>query len=391
MDERKVMERGRFCFVAWCFAATLWLLSGPENAWPLTLVGDVAPGSQASATYLGADTTTSGNWIGRYGSEGYIIPNSSTNLPNYVQLRVTADIADKACSDSRCLETADRLSRTWNSWQASTFTFDININDGKTHKISLYAYDSFHTGDIQNFTIKAADNSATLSSQDLSSFFDGVYQIWEISGHVTIVMRGTTPPIPAIINGLFFDPPPPVTVPGHLTVSASAGATPIRIHAPSDPNYSASQLSVRVAALPDGGRVTLSDGVTPIRPLETLTVDQLTSLKFVPSARATTASTFEYKVTNPAAGSTLGSVLIVAEVVPASPRLPTCSAAGMESVPIVRNDSGREISLLVPRSSIMPSDVAVLINDGDQQSIVTGQYFQLRHGIPDANMIHLRL
>src|SRR5262245_27561398 len=63
----------------------------------------------------------------------------------------------------------------------------------------------------------------------------------------------------------------------------------------------------------------------------------------------------------------------------------------MESVPVVRNDSASAISLLVPRSSIIPSDVAVLINDGDQQSIVAGQYFQLRHAIPDANMIHLRL
>jgi hypothetical protein len=87
----------------------------------------------------------------------------------------------------------------------------------------------------------------------------------------------------------------------------------------------------------------------------------------------------------------VGSVLIAAEVVPVSPPPPICSAAGMESAPIVRNDSGREISLLVPRSSIIPSDVAVLINDGDQQSVVAGQYFKLRHAIPDANMIHLRL
>ena len=137
--------------------------------------------------------------------------------------------------------------------------------------------------------------------------------------------------------------------------------------------------------------MTLADGVTPIRIHETLTVGQLMSLKFVPSARATTASTFAYTVTNPAARSTPGSVLIAAEVVPASPPPPTCSAAGMESAPIVRNDSGRKISLLVPRSSIIPSDVAVLINDGDRQSIVAGQYFQLRHTIPDANMIHVSL
>jgi uncharacterized protein (TIGR03790 family) len=391
MQERKVMERGQFCFIAWCVAANLWLLTRPEDAWPLTVVSDVAPGSQASATYLGVDTTTSGNWIGRYGSEGHVIPNSSINLPSYVQLRLTADIANKTCSDNRCLATADRLSRTWNSWQASTFTIDINVHDGKTHKISLYAYDAFHTGGILNITIKAATSGAILSSYELSSFFNGVYQIWQIRGHITIVVRGATPPIPAIINGLFFDPPSPVTAPGHLTVPASAGATPIGIYAPSDPNYSASQLSVRVTALPEGGRVTLSDGVTPVRAHETLTVGQLTSLKFVPSASATTASTLAYTVTNPATGNALGSVLIAAEVVPASPPPPHCSALGMEAAPIARNDSRREISLLVPRSSIIASNIAVLINDGDQQSIVAAQYFQLRHAIPDANMIHLRL
>ena len=389
--ERKVMERGRFCFVRWCLAAALWLLTGPERAWPLTLVGDIAPGSQTSAAYLGVDTTTSGDWIGQYGSEGYIIPNSSTNLPNYVQLQVTADIANNTCSNSRCLESADGSSRTWNSWQASTFTIDVNITDGKTHKISLYAQDFLHTGDIQNFTIKAANSDTILSSQYLSSFFNGVYEIWEISGHVTIVVRGTTSPISAITNGLFFDPPPPVTLSGHLTVPAGVGATPLGIHAPSDPNYSASRLTVRVAALPYGDTVTLSDGVTPVGIHETLTVDQLTSLKFVPSPRATTASIFAYTVTDPAARSTAGSVLIAAEVVPAPPPLPTCFATGMESAPIVSNDSGRKISLLVPRSSIIPSDVAVLINDGDRQSIVAGQYFQLRHTIPDANMIHVSL
>ena len=206
------MKRGRFCFVAWCFAAALWLLTGP-----LTLADVVAPGSQASATYLGVDTTTSGDWIGHYGSEGHIIPGASTNLPNYVQLRVTAGVANDACSDSRCLETPDRLSRTRNSWQASTFTIDVNLSDGKTHDISLYSYNFLQTENVQNFTIKAEDSSAILSSQDLSSFFNGVYQTWEISGHVTIVVRGTTLPTPAIVNGLFFDPPSPLTVPGHLT------------------------------------------------------------------------------------------------------------------------------------------------------------------------------
>jgi hypothetical protein len=50
---------------------------------------------------LGVDSTTSEDWIGQYGSQGYIIPNSSTNLPNYVQLQVIADIANNTFSDPR--------------------------------------------------------------------------------------------------------------------------------------------------------------------------------------------------------------------------------------------------------------------------------------------------
>lgn len=126
-----------------------------------------------------------------------------------------------------------------------------------------------------------------------------------------------------------FSDPLPVTATGHLTVPASAGATPIAINAPTDPNYCVSQLTVRVAALPYGGRVTLSDAVTPVRIHETLTVAQLTSLKFVPLASATTASIFAYTVTNAAALSTLGNVVVATEVIPASPPPPTCSTPGM--------------------------------------------------------------
>jgi len=351
----------------------------------------VDPPRQASATYLGVDTTTSGTWLGHYGSDGYIIPGSSTSLPHYAQLKVSVGPSHYPCSDPRCLATADGSRRTEYRWESRRpFFIDLDLIDRRVHKISFYAYDIYNTGDIQNLTVRDAGGGAVLSSQTLSNYKNGVYQIWEVSGHLTIAITAKTP-IPGLINGIFFDPPPPVAGQSHLIVSARAGAAPIGINAPTDPDYSAAQLSIRVSALPAGGRVTLSDGVTPIRAHQTLTVAQLTSLKFVPSARATTASYFAYTVTNPAALSSSGNVLIVAEAAPRSLPPPNCSAAGMEAAPIVSNDSGRPISLLVPRSSILPSEIAVLINDGDQQSIVAGQYFQLRHGIPEANIIHVTL
>jgi uncharacterized protein (TIGR03790 family) len=266
---------------------------------------------------------------------------------------------------------------------------DINLTDGQVHKVSFYAYDLFNTGTNQNITIKKAGTDAVLSTETVSDLH-GVYQAWEVGGHVTVVLANRLAYSDALINGIFFDPPPPVTTSSHLIVPVRSRATQIAISAPTDPNFSAAQLNVQVSALPVGGTITLADG-RPVTVNQHLTVAQLTSLKFVPSTRTTTASRFSYTVSDPAARRATGDVLIVAEAASKSPLLPSCAAAGMESIPIIRVGFGRPVSLLVPRSSIIPSEVAVLINNDDQQSIVIGHYFQLRHDIPDANVIHLTL
>src|SRR5207247_46031 len=77
---------------------------------------------------------------------------------------------------------------------------------------------------------------------------------------------------------------PPVTTDPTLTVTPNSSATPIGIPAPTDPNYSTSQLSVTVTGLPTDGTVLLSDGVTAVTAGEALTVAQLTSLMFRPTA-----------------------------------------------------------------------------------------------------------
>jgi uncharacterized protein (TIGR03790 family) len=46
-------------------------------------------------------------------------------------------------------------------------------------------------------------------------------------------------------------------------------------------------------------------------------------------------------------------------------------------------------TLSVPRSGIQPSELAVLINDNDPQSVEVANYYQRARKIPDHNMIHL--
>jgi Ni,Fe-hydrogenase III small subunit len=92
-----------------------------------------------------------------------------------------------------------------------------------------------------------------------------------------------------------------------LTVSKGAAATSIKIAAPTDSIYSASQLKVAVTALPTDGAVLLSTGGAVTKG-QALTVAQLTGLKFKPTSTLTSgSSTFTYRVTDPAGTVASGS------------------------------------------------------------------------------------
>jgi len=79
---------------------------------------------------------------------------------------------------------------------------------------------------------------------------------------------------------------PPATTAASLTVAENAGATAIGIPAPTDPNYSASQLTMTVTGLPDRRHgAALRWGNLGHRGRD-LTVAQLTGLMFKPTAGA---------------------------------------------------------------------------------------------------------
>ena len=60
-----------------------------------------------------------------------------------------------------------------------------------------------------------------------------------------------------------------------------------------------------------------------------------------------------------------------------------------EPVDVLDANSARVATLFVPRSSIQTSEVAVLVNDNDPQSVEVASYYQQVRKIPSRNMIHL--
>jgi hypothetical protein len=63
--------------------------------------------------------------------------------------------------------------------------------------------------------------------------------------------------------------------------------------------------------------------------------------------------------------------------------------ADLEAVPIFNHDTAQQFTLFVQRTGIQPSEVGVIVNESDPQSVEVANYFKQKHGIPDSNTIHV--
>ena len=102
-----------------------------------------AAAAAPQATFQGFDTLTQGNWVGKYGNNGYWLANGPSSLPSFDP---TLSIAGESnytwspnTSDPRALQNGlGRLAATW--FSNTSFTFDVNLTDMSTHQIALYAW-----------------------------------------------------------------------------------------------------------------------------------------------------------------------------------------------------------------------------------------------------------
>jgi hypothetical protein len=173
----------------------------------------------AAATYAGDDVKTQGDWRSVYGADGYNIIGDTTHYPAYASVSAsTSNIFTWAPSgDKRALEKSDSAKGRIVSelHTDKTVTLDINLTDGKPHKVALYFLDWDRKGEVNDIQIKDAVFGNVLDSRSFASFADGKYGVWTLKGHVQIVVTNAAPVAAnsqATLSGLFFggaSAPPP--------------------------------------------------------------------------------------------------------------------------------------------------------------------------------------
>jgi hypothetical protein len=195
----------------------------------------VAPVYPATASFVTTDTTTQGNWKTAYGSDGFDISQdpSSNNptLPSYATLNITGPANypwNTATSDPRAelLAAPGSTSRIAGAWLAlNSLSFNLSLSDGQSHQLALYLLDWDHAGGGRSERIDLINNAtgATLDSRTVSSFQNGEYLVWNVSGSLTIQVTNLNSAASAVVSGLYLGGPPGPTI----ASAAAAGSNPV--------------------------------------------------------------------------------------------------------------------------------------------------------------------
>ena len=191
-------------------------------------------------TYLKTDYVTKGNWKGVYGGDGYNVVTNAVSYPSYATVTPSGTLTctwASSTSDSRGLQLASgagRVAACWytqSSTAGSTYTIDVNLTDGKTHSMALYAVDWDGSGPrSENISLVSASSGQVLDSRTLVSFEGGEYLLWNVTGHVKIVVDNLAAGTNAVVSGLFF-------APAQSAASASSSAAFVKADTSTEGNW----------------------------------------------------------------------------------------------------------------------------------------------------------
>ncbi len=160
-----------------------------------------------TAAFVKADTTTRGNWRGVYGTRGYNVIGAPTRYPSFARVTPrgqTGKVWSRSTTDVRALAnpTGGRIAAAWQA--VGSFTVNVNVTDGKSHRVALYFLDWNNAGRSERVEVL---NSAgqIVDVRTVSAFRGGRYLVWRITGNVTFRITRLAGPS-AVLSGLFFDP-----------------------------------------------------------------------------------------------------------------------------------------------------------------------------------------
>jgi hypothetical protein len=160
------------------------------------------PSSGNTATFIGQDNNTKGNWKGVYGQDGNFICQESYTAPSYsifnpinVNQLIISDTTDDVRAPLKMYYSYSPTERFMSHWyNRFTMDFQVTASDAQSHRIALYFADwvplapnaSFYPN-LRSITVEAVntDTGAVLDTRQLTDYTGGIYLVYNYSGNIT--------------------------------------------------------------------------------------------------------------------------------------------------------------------------------------------------------------
>ena len=115
-------------------------------------------------------------------------------MPAYATFATTAGAPTVYAADTtepRALQKTDAPDRIDAAWTGSPFPPSLDLSDGQTHQVALYALDYSVQGLAENVQVLDANTQQVLAGTSLSSFGAGQYAVFDVKGNVIFKLTGT--------------------------------------------------------------------------------------------------------------------------------------------------------------------------------------------------------
>jgi hypothetical protein len=163
----------------------------------------------SAAAFVKSDATTGGSWQTGYGADGYNVTNDSAKYPSYVRVTPLSGQSYTwvpSTSDVRATQkgsASDRIAACW--YSDVSFSIDFSFADANMHQVAVYLLDWDVMGGGRAERVDIIDtNGNLLDSRTAAGFSNGVYLVWNLSGHVTLRFTTTNANANVVVSGLFF-------------------------------------------------------------------------------------------------------------------------------------------------------------------------------------------
>ncbi|HEY1789686.1 MAG TPA: hypothetical protein VGJ73_16180, partial [Verrucomicrobiae bacterium] len=196
-------------------------LSGVAGRFSKTVMVTTAPnGQRSTASFLGSDDSTEGDWPGKYGSDGFYMPRyfygrDCQALPDYLSAVDCSGFTNRQFSlwkAARPLLLTSPISYCARYLGAletvGSGSLTLHVSDTRPHRLELYVCDFNKAGREETIELLDLEGRVLVPACSVTHFEQGKWLMFKFSGSVQVRVSNLNSNSTAVLSALMFDKAP---------------------------------------------------------------------------------------------------------------------------------------------------------------------------------------